>query len=107
VTPESFGTLCLYQENFFDSHRDNRTMPLHWTDTNAIALALHTAYPDQDRLVVTLDDISALVRGLPAFADGGPSPDPRRLEHILWTWMRVADGGMCDKIPDTLSGAGG
>lgn len=66
-------------------------MQLSWSDRDSIARALILAYPDTDRLDLTLDDLKRMVCGLPGFA--GPPEPPRKahLESILWTWMRLAD----------------
>lgn len=65
-------------------------MPLSWKDRDAIAQELMQAYPDTDRIKLSLDALKAMVTALPAF-DGPPEP-PRKiyLETILWAWMRLA-----------------
>lgn len=66
-------------------------MQLTWSDRDSIARALVQAYPDTDRLALTLDELRRLVCALPGFS--GPPEPPRKahLESILWTWMRFAD----------------
>lgn len=68
-------------------------MQLSWSDRDRIAEALAQAYPETDRLSLSLDDLKGLVVALPGFA--GPPEPPREahLESILWTWMRLADEG--------------
>lgn len=65
-------------------------MPLSWKDRDAIAQELMQAYPDTDRIQLTLDALKAMVTALPAF--DGESEPPRKiyLESILWAWMRLA-----------------
>ena len=68
-------------------------MQLSWTDRETIAQALQQAYPETDRLALTLDTLKSMVTGLPHFAGPPEPPKPAHLESILWTWMRVADEG--------------
>lgn len=66
-------------------------MPLLWSDQNRIAQALLDAYPETDRLSLTSSKLLSLIRALPHFAGGTEVPSQRVLDHILWTWMRLAD----------------
>jgi FeS assembly protein IscX len=65
-------------------------MQLSWQDREAIARELMQAYPDTDRIALTLDALKGMVTSLPQFQ--GPAEPPRKiyLEAILWTWMRLA-----------------
>lgn len=65
-------------------------MSLSWTDETALARALCAAYPDVDRLALSSDSILALVKDLPDFRDPA-TPPPRKIEAVLWNWMRLAD----------------
>jgi FeS assembly protein IscX len=68
-------------------------MRLTWSDPSGIASALLKAYPEADRLHLEPAALRDMIESLPGFGrpEGAPSPD--RLRHILWTWMRLADGG--------------
>lgn len=67
-------------------------MTLSWADQDRIAAALYQAYPDADRLALTLEDIRLKIVALPCFSGTAHPPAPAWLEKILWTWMRLADG---------------
>ena len=66
--------------------------PLVWNDAAGIAGALAARYPDCDRLALDRPALGLMVRGLDGF-DAAVPPDPRQLDHILWTWMRLSGGG--------------
>lgn len=66
---------------------------LSWKDREGIARALIQAYPDADRLSLSLDDLKDMVTGLQGFAGPPAPPKPAHLEAILWTWMRLAGDG--------------
>jgi FeS assembly protein IscX len=66
--------------------------PLVWNDASGIAQALAARYPDCDRLALGRDELGLMISGLDGFGDAA-RPDPRQLDHILWTWMRLAAGG--------------
>jgi FeS assembly protein IscX len=67
-------------------------MRLSWSNQTDIAAALLEAYPDADRLSLNHDRLLHLILALPAFSDATVPPRPACLDHILWTWMRLADG---------------
>lgn len=62
-----------------------------WSKNADIAAALLHAYPEVDRLALTREQLSEMVISLPGFADAPQAPSTRYLDHILWTWMRLAD----------------
>jgi FeS assembly protein IscX len=66
-------------------------MRLSWSNLSGIAAALLETYPDADRLALNHDCLLQLIRALPGFADVTVTPPPKCLDHILWTWMRLAD----------------
>lgn len=72
-------------------------MQLTWSTPAEIATALLAAYPEMDRLSLSREQILALVLTLPSFHDSGTPPQPACLDHILWTWMRLADSGFEEK----------
>jgi len=65
-------------------------MQLSWKDRELIAQELMQAYPDTERIRLSLDALKAMVTALPNFS--GPPEPPRKiyLESILWSWMRLA-----------------
>lgn len=67
-------------------------MPLSWSNPAGIAAALLQAYPETDRLSLSREQLLQLIRALPGFTDQTPPPGPAWLDHIRWTWMRLADG---------------
>ena len=64
---------------------------LMWSKSAEIAAALLCAYPDVSRLALTREQLLEMVVSLPDFADAPQAPSTRYLDHILWTWMRLAD----------------
>ena len=68
-------------------------MQLSWSDRDSIAKALAEAYPETDRLALSLDNLKNMVTRLPGFAGTPEPPRKAHLESILWTWMRLADEG--------------
>ena len=65
-------------------------MRLSWSNQTDIAAALLEAYPDIDRLSLNHDRLLQLIHTLPAFDDAAVPSRPVYLDHILWTWMRLA-----------------
>jgi len=66
---------------------------LTWSDSAAVAAALARAHPCTERLSLTPEDLRRRVLALPGFFGSEDPPSPKILDHILWTWMRLADGG--------------
>jgi len=65
-------------------------MRLSWANQTDIAAALLKMYPDADRLALNHDRLLQLIHTLPAFDDASVPPRAAYLDHILWTWMRLA-----------------
>jgi FeS assembly protein IscX len=65
-------------------------MPLTWSNQADIAAALLKKYPETDRLSLRHDQLLKLILSLPEFKDSSTPPKPACLDHILWTWMRLA-----------------
>jgi FeS assembly protein IscX len=70
-------------------------MRLSWSNLPGIAAALLEAYPDADRLALNHDRLLEIILALPGFDDAPAPAQPKCLDHILWTWMRLAD----DDVP--------
>jgi FeS assembly protein IscX len=68
-------------------------MRLSWSNSADIAAALLEAHPETERLSLSHEKLLQLIRTLPGFIDKPVPPQPKYLDHILWTWMRLADGG--------------
>ncbi len=68
-------------------------MRLSWSNQKDIAAALVTAHPECDRLSLSHESLLDLIVSLPDFEDAAVPPQPECLDHILWTWMRLADSG--------------
>lgn len=66
-------------------------MRLSWSSQTEISAALLEAYPDMDRLSLNHDRLLQIIHKLPGFDDAPVPPSPACLDHILWTWMRLAD----------------
>ncbi len=66
-------------------------MPLSWSHSADIAAALLKNHPDATRLSLTHDSLLNMIVALPDFADAPTPPKPAYLDHVLWTWMRLAD----------------
>ena len=67
-------------------------MRLTWSNQADIAAALHDAHPEMDRLSLPHNELLRLILALPGFEDTSVPPLPACLDHILWTWMRMAHG---------------
>jgi FeS assembly protein IscX len=65
-------------------------MRLSWANQTDIAATLLDTYPDTDRLALNHDRLLQLIHTLPAFDDVSAPPRAACLDHILWTWMRLA-----------------
>lgn len=65
-------------------------MRLSWATPKEIAAALLATHPDADRVALSPENLLSLIQALPAFDDGS-APPPQMLDHIRWTWMRLAD----------------
>lgn len=66
-------------------------MPLSWSHATDIAHALIEHHPDAVRVSLTHDNLLGMIQALPGFSDTPVPPKPAYLDHILWTWMRLAD----------------
>lgn len=66
-------------------------MHLCWSDQDGIARALLTAYPETDRLSLSLESLREMIVSLPGFDDAPRPAKQGILEKILWTWMRFSD----------------
>lgn len=69
-------------------------MQLSWSNQADIAAALLETYPDADRLSLGHERLLRLILSLPQFKGTETPPQPACLDHILWTWMRLADAGL-------------
>ncbi|MBU6474947.1 MAG: Fe-S cluster assembly protein IscX [Alphaproteobacteria bacterium] len=70
-----------------------RSGRLSWSNQKDIAAALLAVHPAADRLSLSHEGLLDLILALPGFADAAVPPQPECLDHILWTWMRLADSG--------------
>jgi FeS assembly protein IscX len=61
-------------------------MPLTWTSTEDIAIALCDAHPDIDPLTVRFTDLHKWVIGLDGFADDAKNSNEKKLEAIQMAW---------------------
>lgn len=68
-------------------------MQLSWSNQADIAAALLETYPETDRLSLTHEQLLNLIHSLPEFKDDPLPPKQACLNHVLWTWMRLADNG--------------
>ena len=66
-------------------------MPLHWTDSLEIALALLDAYPDVDPHYVNFVDLRQWVMALPEFSDEPGHCGEKILEAIQMAWIDERD----------------
>ena len=73
-------------------------MRLSWSNQTDIAAALLEAYPEIDRLSLNHDRLLRFIHALPAFDDLPTPPRPACLDHVLWTWMRLADPDAADNL---------
>lgn len=70
---------------------------LSWSNQAEIAAALLKEHPDIDRLSLSHDHLLQLILALPDFRDRPHPPTSHHLNHILWTWMRLADSDAGEK----------
>lgn len=61
--------------------------PLKWTDTEEIALQLHSLAPTENPLQVRFTDLHQRVCRLPDFADDPKSSNEAKLEAIQMAWL--------------------
>ena len=66
-------------------------MTLSWSRPADIAAALLKAYPEADRLALGHAQILEMILNLPEFRDTPSPPKNTYLDHVKWTWMRLAD----------------
>ncbi len=64
-----------------------RPVPLHWTDTAAIAQALADAHPDIDPRTIRFTDLHRWVCALEGFADEAGRSNEKILEAIQMAWI--------------------
>jgi len=66
-------------------------MPLRWTDSLDIALALIETYPDVDPKTIRFTDLHRWVRELPDFQDDPNRSNEKILEAIQMQWLDEVD----------------
>lgn len=66
-------------------------MPLKWTDTREIAIALADSMPDVEPLTVRFTDLHRWVRELPGFDDDPNKSNEKILEAIQMAWLDERD----------------
>ncbi|AXI03030.1 Fe-S cluster assembly protein IscX [Aquirhabdus parva] len=66
-------------------------MPLRWTDSLDIALALIDAHPDVDPKTIRFTDLHRWVRELPDFQDDPNRSNEKILEAIQMQWLDEVD----------------
>ena len=66
-------------------------MQLTWSKTTDIVRALLEAYPEVERVNLPAAELLFMIVNLPNFDDTKTPPNETYLEHILWSWMRMAD----------------
>lgn len=66
-------------------------MRLSWSSSKDIAERLFRDYPDLDRSSLSRPALLEMICALKDFDDAPSPPKPTYLDHILWTWMRLAD----------------
>ncbi len=66
-------------------------MPLRWTDSLDIALALIEAHPEVDPKTIRFTDLHRWVRELPDFQDDPNRSNEKILEAIQMTWLDEMD----------------
>ena len=64
-----------------------KTVPLRWTDSLAIAQALHDAHPHVDPRTIRFTDLHRWVCALEGFTDEGHHSNEKILEAIQMAWI--------------------
>ncbi len=62
-------------------------MPLRWSDTREIAIALEDAHPDADNVNLRYTDLHRWICALPDFADQPAGSNEKILEAIQMAWI--------------------
>lgn len=82
-------------------------MTLSWRSSETgIAHALMQAYPEEDRLSLSLLSLQDKIENLAGFVGGDQTPQDKQLRAILWTWMRLAGGSEDGGDGDFAAGTG-
>ena len=66
--------------------------PLRWDDFSRLVRALHTAYPDQEPLDLSVPKLFKMVLKLPGFSDNPDAADEAQLEKLQMAWHEVRAG---------------
>ena len=66
-------------------------MPLKWTDTREIAIALCERHPGIAPLAIRFTDLHKWVRELPGFDDDPERSNEKILESIQMAWLDEAE----------------
>jgi len=66
-------------------------MPLRWTDSLDIALALIETHPEVDPKTIRFTDLHRWVRELPDFQDDSTRSNEKILEAIQMQWLDEVD----------------
>lgn len=66
-------------------------MPLRWSDTREIAIALEEAHPDVDNVNLRYTDLHRWICALPDFADQPTASNEKVLEAIQMAWIDERD----------------
>lgn len=66
-------------------------MPLKWTDTREIAIALAQTRPEQDPRLLNFVDLRTWVESLAEFADDPARTGEKVLEAIQLAWIEERD----------------
>lgn len=61
---------------------------LKWTAIDDIAAALAHTHPDADPAQLDNEDVIAMVRRLPDFADTPRPDDPESMYQVLYAWIK-------------------
>lgn len=63
--------------------------PLHWGDFSRMVRALHTAYPDEDPLDLSMARLFKMVLMLPGFDDNPDIVSEEQLEKLQMAWHEI------------------
>lgn len=82
-----------HQDDDHDADRDDWTYPLGWDSSYEIVLALMAAYPDAHVEAIGLQQLKAMILGLPAFQDDPALAHDDLLCEILKEWYEESTAG--------------
>jgi FeS assembly protein IscX len=74
---------------------------MDWTDYSEIGAALARAYPDENHVMLSDEEVIALVQKLPGFTDGPRPAVPDMITAIRAVWIESVSDEPDDAAPQS------